>query len=266
MRYFVVSDTHGFYDKTLHALTEAGFFAPGETGKLILLGDLLDRGGQALQMQSFALSLLEQGRLIYIRGNHEDLMGRMLYDIEMGNTWELERGISYHIHNGTFSTALQLTSMSPSAALHYPMLFVRKMEATPFCRTLIPASVDFFETEHYVFVHGWIPCYSEGKNTAFRLYKRFFFNEDWRRASAEDWNNARWYNGMEFARKEELRPQGKTVVCGHYHASFGHSIYEKKGSEFGKDADHSPYYGKGIIAMDACTAVSGMVNCIVIED
>ena len=42
--------------------------------------------------------------------------------------------------------------------------------------------------------------------------------------------------------------------------------YENKGSEFGDDADFTPYYGPGVIAIDACTAHSGMVNCLVIDD
>ena len=58
----------------------------------------------------------------------------------------------------------------------------------------------------------------------------------------------------------------KTVVCGHRTASYGHFKYERKGSEFGEDADFSPYYADGIIAIDACTAVSGKMNCIVIVD
>jgi len=32
------------------------------------------------------------------------------------------------------------------------------------------------------------------------------------------------------------------------------------------DADFSPYSAPGIIALDACTARSGIVNCIVVED
>ena len=46
-----------------------------------------------------------------------------------------------------------------------------------------------------------------------------------------------------------------------YHSKFG-----GKGTEFGKDADFSPYIAPGIIALDACTAYSGIVNCIVVED
>ena len=45
-----------------------------------------------------------------------------------------------------------------------------------------------------------------------------------------------------------------------------HRKYENKGSEFGDDADFTPYYGPGVIGIDACTAHSGMVNCLVIDD
>ena len=58
----------------------------------------------------------------------------------------------------------------------------------------------------------------------------------------------------------------KTVLCGHWHCSYGHSVYEGRGSEFGPDADFSPYFGAGVIALDACTAHSGKVNVLVLED
>lgn len=58
----------------------------------------------------------------------------------------------------------------------------------------------------------------------------------------------------------------KTILCGHWHTSYGHARYEKKGSEFGPDADFSPYYGSKIIALDACTAFSGKNNAIILED
>ena len=58
----------------------------------------------------------------------------------------------------------------------------------------------------------------------------------------------------------------KTILCGHWHCSYGHATYERKGSEFGPDADFSPYSGPGVIALDACTAHSGKVNIVVLED
>lgn len=46
----------------------------------------------------------------------------------------------------------------------------------------------------------------------------------------------------------------------------GHAKYEQKGSEFGPDADFTPYYGPHVIALDACTAHSKRINVIVLED
>ena len=51
-------------------------------------------------------------------------------------------------------------------------------------------------------------------------------------------------------------PEEKTILCGHWHCSYGHATYEHKGSKFVLDADFSPYYGPGVIALDACTAFS----------
>ena len=38
------------------------------------------------------------------------------------------------------------------------------------------------------------------------------------------------------------------------------------GGEFDNNPNFTPYYGDGIIALDACTPVSKKVNCIVVED
>jgi hypothetical protein len=59
---------------------------------------------------------------------------------------------------------------------------------------------------------------------------------------------------------------GKTIVCGHWHCSFGHARYEQYGSDFEDDANFDPYCAEGILAIDACTAFSHRVNCVVIED
>ena len=87
---------------------------------------------------------------------------------------------------------------------------------------------------------------------------------NWRETEENFWRASRWINGM--AASASVYEDGKTIVCGHWHASYGHAVLEKLGSEFGADADFHPYYGNGIIALDACTAASGFVNCIVIED
>ena len=81
------------------------------------------------------------------------------------------------------------------------------------------------------------------------------------KSSPETIKQIRYLLNYEVSNKE-----GKTIVCGHWHCSYGHSEYEGIGSEFGPDADFSPYYAPGIIALDACTAHSGRVNVVVLED
>lgn len=75
---------------------------------------------------------------------------------------------------------------------------------------------------------------------------------------------ARWYNGIEASRQKVLVPR-KTIVCGHWNASYGNAR-KFRVPEFGEDANHSTYFAKGIIALDACTAISKKVNCVKIID
>lgn len=56
--------------------------------------------------------------------------------------------------------------------------------------------------------------------------------------------------------------EGKTIYCGHWHSSWGHCKIDKICSEYGKDADFSPFIKDGIVAIDACTAHSGIVNVV----
>ena len=248
MRYYVISDVHGFYTNMTDALKSAGYFDDPQPHKLIILGDLFDRGTEALALQSFVTDLLERDAVILVRGNHEDLFEKMITE---------DHGIAYqlHISNGTYDTALQLTGYDPVMAglRHYD--FADAAMETPYYQKIIPAMVNYYETAHYVFVHGWVPgVFSK------RGYNYF---SDWRDCPEPEWAAARWFNGMACI---SSTGEEKTIVCGHWHASYGHSRIEERCSEFGPDADFTPYYGNGIIALDACTAVSGFVNCILIED
>jgi serine/threonine protein phosphatase 1 len=264
MRYYVVSDIHGFFSETRKALLEAGFFADNEPHKLIVCGDMMDRGKETLEMQEFMMELLENDELIFIRGNHEDLLECMLEDIEY-NLWEFAMGTSYHIRNGTWDTALTLADMSSEeATTHYRDLIFRT-RSSDFYQALMGASLDYFETEHYIFVHGWIPTRSEAASVWTPRAKNYYYDHDWRNASKNAWFEARWQNGMDLAKRFGIIEEGKTIVCGHYHCSWGHAK-EGKAPEWGEGACFEPYLADGIIAIDACTSHSGRVNCIVIED
>ena len=251
MKYYVTSDLHGFYTPLIKALTNAGYFEDSEPHKLIILGDLFDRGKEPKELQNFILDLMSRDEVILIKGNHEDLF------VEFATT---DMGIAYqhHVSNGTYDTALWLTDYFRKMARVQPLEFIEAIKETPLYSKIIPSMVDYYETEKYIFVHGWIPCIRERDGS-------FSYITQWRESSPEEWARARWCNGMD-ASAQGVTEENKTILCGHWNTSYGHSKFEGHGSEFGLDADFSPYYGAGIIALDACTVRSGKVNCIVIED
>ena len=78
MKYYITADIHGFYTEFHKALDAAGYFNDPNPHKLIILGDIFDRGQEAVEMQRFILSLLEQDAVILVRGNHEDLYEEMI--------------------------------------------------------------------------------------------------------------------------------------------------------------------------------------------
>lgn len=262
MKHYVVADPHGYYTHLERALREAGFFDETEPCKVVVCGDLADRGKEADAMIDFMLRLKEEGRLVYILGNHEDLLVQCLHKIAGGGVHEVASGMSHHYHNGTWDTLLQISGMDELSAYNNPYAMVKEVLHSPFYRELLPFGVDYYETKRYIFTHGWIPCFVRGN----RPYLQYEYNPDWRSEETVIWQRARWFNGMELACKHGVTVPEKTVVCGHWHASYGHALIENKGTEFGSDADFSPFYAEGIIALDACTARSRKVNCIVIED
>lgn len=72
MRYFVTADIHGYFDEFIKALNEKGFDPHNSNHRLIICGDLLDRGRQPAQIIDYVLK--NRDSIIVIRGNHEDLM------------------------------------------------------------------------------------------------------------------------------------------------------------------------------------------------
>lgn len=235
-KYFVVSDVHGFYNEMCEALDSAGYDPTNSSHWLISCGDNFDRGPENFKVMWY---FLRQPRCILVRGNHEDLLDCACTE-----------GISMHDYsNGTVDTIEELGA----SATRLDWTMEDKMDLT-FKRTrgFFGRMIDFYETEKYIFVHGWIPNNMKSPD------------HQWRRATKNQWEKARWDNGMERAMKGHIEP-GKIIVCGHYHTSWGHNKQDET-PEWGPRADFSPYYDKGIIAIDACTAYTGKVNVLVIED
>ena len=231
MRIFAVSDIHSFFTLMKNALNGAGFEPGNPNHLLVVCGDLLDRGNESQQVLDYMLSVSNK---VLIKGNHSTLFEELC---------ERSYPLNYDWSNGTANSVL---SLAPEAQRWDEACRIAMEKMKP----LLDQMVDYFETEHYVFCHGYIP-YNKCKN--------------WRNSTPSQWENARWVNGMEMAM--DGYTIDKCVICGHYHTSWGHALQDKTFDEWGEEADFSPFYYKDkLIAIDACTAYTGKVNVLVLED
>ena len=255
LKYFVLGDIHSFHYAMMTALNEKGFDINDPSHHVVVCGDLFDRGPDAVKVFEFAKELANQGRFYYVCGNHETLLNDLVTDIKKG------RGIyEHHITNGTLDTVLQFTG------LNYYDLRSGVTSAKEFGEKIAPLMnfiydnvVDYVEIGDYILTHGWIPCNPNTGEVA----------ENWR-DDINGWEQARWYNGIS-AWHKGARVPGKTIVCGHWHCSWGWSHLRLERKEFPKknlvdwQKSFEPFVDDGIVAIDACTAYSGICNCFVIE-
>jgi hypothetical protein len=242
---FIISDVHSFYDEMKYALDKAGFDPENENHWLISCGDALDRGPKSQEVIDYLMGL---HRCVLIKGNHDSLIMDCL-----------SRGYpqSHDHNNGTFRSVIDL---APDADNFYDACAVAYEKVKPF----VDRMVNFFETKNYIFVHSFIPLKCHDNLPVYYTRNRHFeFNPDWRHAHFSDWETARWGNPYELAKRGFL--PDKTLVFGHYHTSWPRHKYEGM-TEFGDGSDFSIYYGSGYIAIDACTAYTGKVNVLVLED
>ena len=239
-KFFVTSDIHSFMNPLKRALDEKGFDPTNKDHWLVVCGDCYDRGDDSELVLNYLMSL---ERKILIRGNH-DLLLRDL----------CERGFPHRhdFHNGTTITVYDLGDAGAGND------FEKCCEVTQNkLREYNNLLVNYFETQHYIFVHSWIPIIFQNGG----LYK---YDKNWRNATNDQWELAMWGNPFELA-DMELNQTGKTIVFGHFHTSYQWSAHYGY-SEFDDDAKFEPYYGHNYIGLDACVARTEKVNVIVIED
>lgn len=252
--YFVISDIHSFYNEMIQALNKAGYQKDNKNHILISCGDLLDRGPDAVKCLEFINSIPESNK-ICIKGNHEYL----LEDI-----FDKQDFSKYDYHNGTVDTVYQLSNSKNIFKA------IEKCSNNPLLKQYLSSCIDYFETDNYIFVHGWIPCKQRGLDSNY-----FYYYDDWRNGN---WFNASWICCFD-AWAQNVKVPDKTIVAGHWHTSYGHSKYHHFGNEFEDEwirvwnelypdsqikntACFDIFKDDGIIAIDGCTAYSGKVNVL----
>lgn len=275
---FITSDVHSFFTPLRRALGDKGFEADNPEHFLLVSGDLFDRGKESKELLEFVQRLGD--RFLYVRGNHEDLLFDCCYQVEVG------MGVNVsHYTNGTLDTVSQLTRYS-TAELIAPfrsetLMQEVKNKMDPILKRIDDKSFNYIEVGNNIFVHGWIPTLSEDPFVHYSK-RKFLFQEDWNEPYPDEsnitavirhqnmWDSARWVNGME-AWRQGIRLPDKTIYCGHYHCSYGWAHIDQARKEFPspnrKDwlKSFEIWRKDGIVALDACTAFTGLINCDVIE-
>lgn len=224
MKLFVVSDIHGHARLLKEALENAGYDPGNDNHFLICCGDLFDRGTENYEV----LKTFERiKRKVIIKGNHEE---RLLEILDIGRLGE------HDFLNGTIETIHEFFGKNSVINLYDPIDFSGKTGMIRRLSDFIGETQDYYETEHYIFVHGWLPN-DHGSIVS-----------NWRNASERQWRNSRWTwwtKGCEMPGNTE----SKTIVCGHY-----------------PTRDSKIHYGEGFIAIDAGAALNKRINVLTIDD
>lgn len=232
---FVVSDVHGHYTLLKDALDRAGFNKDNKEHLLICCGDYFDRGNENVEVLKYFERLQNK---VLLRGNHEDLLLKLLYTGKV---------LPHHYINGTMRTLQNFFGKYAIDPADDTIDFSGKTRVVDRICEFIENTVDYYETENYVFVHGWFP-----ENALSR--------EDRQQASAEDWAKARWVKWNE--RYIGLRPlDDKTLICGHSPTFYANSLDKKRGKNC-----CDIFYGNGIVAIDAGTSETQQLKVLVLED
>ncbi len=232
---FVVSDVHGHYTLLKEALDRAGFDKNNEDHLLICCGDYFDRGDENMEVLKFFERVKHK---VLLRGNHEDMLLKLL------QTGKL---LPHHYINGTINTLRNIFGKYSIDPVNDTIDFSGKTSITERLCEFIEETVDYYETEEYVFVHGWLP---ENADTA----------EARKKASAEAWEKARWVRWNE--KYLGLRPLAdKTLICGHLPTFYAGAFDPSRGK-----GNYQIFYGNGLIAIDAGTADTKQVNVLILEN
>lgn len=234
---FVVSDIHGYASILKKSLRDAGFDPQDPAHLLICCGDCFDRGSENQAVMEYLQSIPNK---VLVRGNHEDMLEQAILRGTIGPL-ELLNGTA-----GTLEEFFGFHSIDASGKLTLSNSV--KSELLAFTDQM----VDYFETEKYVFVHGWVPLNMEWGEMKLR--------PDWRTASPAAWERARFI-GWNKAYKQRLTLPDKTVVCGHRGTQHGFEFDPTRSPD-----SCEPFYGKHLIAIDGHTVSSRQVNVLVLED
>ncbi|PAT02538.1 hypothetical protein CI105_00800 [Candidatus Izimaplasma bacterium ZiA1] len=233
MRYFIVSDIHGHYNVLINELGNNKF---SPLDKLIVIGDLFDRGKQSKEVLIFLKDLWDQGKCEIIMGNHDIF----LLDFLNENYSRVQFNIE---HNGFAETLLSLSGLSKIDD-NYQEIRSEIIKNFPYLQSWLESFPLYKETKNYIFVHGGI----DGSNP------------EWKKSTVRDFVWGRQYNLP--------RHIDKTIIAGHHRVA---TIRNKDLNDYDKLflEDKSQFdilYCDGKILIDRFVEVSNELNILILKD
>ena len=251
MTYFVFADPHGNYEALITAITEMGYDAANPQHQLIGCGDYFGRAAQSnsdcVNIWKYLTSPHHTNKPICIRGNHESIL---IDAIERRELTEID------IYNGEHNTFASFLGRYPNQ--------VKRDDYLEFDAAKVMMNIGFydwlkslpwyFETEHYIFTHGFVPLQ--------------WFGKKWKLSDLCDWewDTASWAKTPDYiwTLDQTHTKVDKTVVFGHWRAKELNERFAGKWEEI--DGDIYVDKERRLIGLDTTTALSYKVGGVVIED
>lgn len=224
-RILAISDIHGEIDLLEQLLTKVNY--DSNKDQLILLGDYVDRGPNAMAVVEKAIELQREGAII-LKGNHEDMMIKALTtdDERSWKHWAVRNGGDQTLESYGFTMqdyAIQSESPFIKPTLHDATL----TKHLQFIQKLQP----LVKYGGYVFVHAGVdPKIPIEETDPYRLM---------------------WIRDEFFEHYEG----DHTIIFGHTPTP---NLHKEKG-------DFTVYFGKNrIIGIDGGAVYGGQLNCLVL--
>ncbi|MBU1145145.1 MAG: fructose-bisphosphatase class III [Firmicutes bacterium] len=232
---FVVSDIHGHFNELIVSLKNAGYDLNNPHHKLLVLGDLFDRGTQSKEVLEYLYSLSLDKKVEIIIGNHDLFLIDFLEN-------QFQKTIFNIIHNGFLNTLESLSELELEMDFKKEEISELIRNKFPYLLNWLKSFPYFIEMNDYIFVHG-------GINGSMK---------NWRDTSLRD---------FVWSYEHELKSiPNKIVVAGHHRTASIRRPYES----FAHLIDTNPemfdiLYEKGKILIDGFVEVSKKINVLIIE-
>ena len=260
MKYFIVSDIHGYCDYLIRDLLKEGYERENQNHTLIILGDILDRGTQPKETLDFLMTV-PKDNLIMVKGNHEYLLEKLLKKKEINRV---------DIINGTASTLFNLLDYNYIEGNPFKCRKFRKsVKSNAYLKWLKNYKFkNFYKLDKFILVHSFIPLYNKTPFNIYHLYGEYKRNleyiPNWGtvKLDKQTWEEATWgcpYMLFKDGFFKEESKKGNVLVCGHWRTSDFFRAYKK---EVSNDIFYSPH----LIAIDGNTPISEKVNVLVLEE